>query len=198
MRTFVAVELTEELRAVLVSARGSLLQGVRGARAVRPEALHVTVQFLGETPAAGVQAVYDALDRVARQTRPFDTRITRFAAAPSVSRPRVVWAAVDDPDLLFRQLAVRVGEALGPLGFPPEERAFTPHVTVARMRSGRGDPRLTAALRDATSEAMLPVRGLTLFESVLEPRGAHYTPLCRVPFPSTSPQVTLSTHGADS
>ena len=112
----------------------------------------------------------------------FDAELVGLGAFPSVMRPRVVWAGVTEGAGMTIELAGRVDEALTALGFAREERAFSPHVTLGRVRQPRRDPSLTEALRDAARSQFgrIRVTGASLMRSELSPRGARYSELAAV------------------
>ena len=128
---------------------------------VAPGNLHLTLKFLGAVPEA---------------------RILGLGAFPSANRPRVVWAGVTDGASETVELARRVDTALAKLGFARDERPFSPHVTLGRVRRPGRDPALTEALGSATAREFgrMRVPGATLMRSELGPRGARYTELAKV------------------
>jgi RNA 2',3'-cyclic 3'-phosphodiesterase len=207
MRLFTAVELPETVRAAVRSSyEAEIAPQLPGPRAVRPvaaENLHVTVRFLGETPEAALTALCEALSSAAAEVPSAESvRVRGFGAFPSARAPRVLWAGIDDPSRTIALLEGAVSRRIAPLGFAPEERPYTPHVTVARVaegrRRGRGargprPPQTTLAL---PSEIPLgpefPVRELSLVLSELTPRGALYRTLAR--FPLSAPPSTSSRH----
>jgi 2'-5' RNA ligase len=139
LRTFVALPVAAEIRERLGLEARRFASTDSGLRAVPPEDLHVTVQFLGPTEEADVLRVVAALEAVARETAPVDVRYEGLGAFPSAARARVVWAGVVEPreDGALARLASRVGAALAPLGYPGEGRAYHAHVTLDRVRGER-------------------------------------------------------------
>ncbi|HYX69185.1 MAG TPA: RNA 2',3'-cyclic phosphodiesterase [Terriglobales bacterium] len=134
MRAFVAVDIPEEVRQKLAR----FVEGVRGfapdARWVNPASLHITLKFIGEIGEEKVAGVKQALAKVSGEVSTIGFRGTGFF--PTVKAARVFWIGVE-PDAKLAALAAQVDEALAPLGIAREERAFTPHLTLARTGSGR-------------------------------------------------------------
>ncbi len=147
---------------------------------VAPANLHLTLKFLGDIPAGDLPAVGAALrGALAGSGGPFVLGLEGVGAFPSASSPRVVWVGVTQGREALTGLAARVQEALGPLGFPPEARGFSPHLTLGRCRSSRNAAGLVAvlaALRDYRGP-QVRVERVVLFSSELRPAGPAYAPL---------------------
>jgi len=144
--------------------------------------LHLTLKFLGSVPEERIDAVAGALREASTDTSPFQARIRGLGAFPTARRPRVVWAGVTDgaPDMI--ELARRIDAALASLGFPRDERPFSPHVTLGRVREPGRNPALTEALGSAATRefGQMRVPSASLMRSELNPRGARYTELATV------------------
>ena len=185
VRTFVAVHLDPSTRAALATASAELRAhaGELPIAWVAPENFHVTVKFLGGIDEARVPAVIAALHTAATGRPAFDVEIRALGAFPSPTRPRVLWAGVAEGGEPLGALAAAVEDALAPLGFEREARAFAAHVTLARVREPRRAPALAAALGAAASRRFgrVTIDHLALMRSDLSPRGARYTPLSTVP-----------------
>lgn len=176
VRTFVAVDLPGELRARI----GEVAQGLRGSEArlsfVDPALIHVTLAFLGEVGADRLPAVAEAL-RAVRQA-PFQLGVGPIVGN-SRSSPRTIWCDLED-DGSLAALARSIADALAPLGFPPERRAFRGHATVARVKSFH--PSLLDRLRalPPTGFGSFRVESFRLMKSTLTPAGPVYEPLAEV------------------
>jgi RNA 2',3'-cyclic 3'-phosphodiesterase len=172
-RLFVAVDVpTEQLQrlAAALAPRRSLLED---ARWTKPENQHVTLKFLGWVDASRLDGVSAALEPVGRSHRAASLSLAGLGAFPSERRARVLWVGLDDPAGLLPSLASAADEALAPLGFEPESRAFSPHLTLARLRR----PASVSALVTEPFAAGTPpfvVKHLALYRSYLHPQGARY------------------------
>jgi 2'-5' RNA ligase len=176
MRLFVAVDLPTSVKEELVA----LSCTIPTARWVRPEAMHLTLFFLGETES--VEAVKTALAAVSAP--PFTLTLRGVGHFPPGTRrlPRVLWAGITpDPTLLGLQEAI--ARALAGVGFPPEERPYHPHLTLARLkldRPARAVDDFLTRHRDFTA-GPVPVEQFTLYSSELRPGGPVYTAQARFP-----------------
>ena len=152
---------------------------------VGAENLHITLKFLGGVEDTRLSDVADAVGAAAA-VRAFEVELRGLGAFPTPTRPRVIWAGAAAAPA-FAELAAGVDRAIVGLGFPPEERGFTPHVTLGRVREPRRDPALAAALTAAALRPFgtLRVARLSLMRSDLSSRGARYTELHGWPLPAT-------------
>jgi 2'-5' RNA ligase len=175
----VAVVPPAGIRAALADEIAHLSAVARAVAWVAPDNLHVTLKFLGQTPAERLEPIADALAAVAARHSAFDLDVLGLGAFPTLTRARVIWAGLAAGAPRLAGLAADVEEALVPLGFAPEGRPFAAHITLGRVREPRRDDRLAAALGARASRAFgrIRVEDLILMRSDLSPRGARYTPL---------------------
>lgn len=182
MRLFIAIEIPEEIRA----AYSALLKEFRAispqAKWVRAENLHVTLKFLGETSPEKLEALRKVLP-VVQLPEPVRLEFRGLGFFPSEKRLRVFWAGVEASANL-KTLAADIDRATHQLGFPLEERPFTPHLTLARFNSPGVALKLQEAIRakNAGSFGSLTAFHFHLIESKLKPAGAEYTTVQTVRF----------------
>ena len=170
------------MRRELVAAIERLRPVARDVAWVAPGNLHLTVKFLGDVAEDRIGPITGALEQAAAGLHAFDADLVGLGAFPSVTRPRVVWAGVTEGADMTAALAGRVDEALTALDFAREGRAFSPHVTLGRVRQPRRDPSLAEALRGAAGSRFgrIRVTGASLMRSELSPRGARHSELAAV------------------
>jgi RNA 2',3'-cyclic 3'-phosphodiesterase len=186
-RLFVALDPPDAVRRRAVALVAELRRsGGRAADEVRwvaAENVHLTLQFLGAVPEERVAAVTEAVRTVAAQAAPLDLELSGAGGFPNARRPRVLWAGLTGDVAGLAALVTSLGRALAPLGYAPEERPFSPHLTLGRARDGRGAPGLAVALAQAAELPAAPWRAaeVTLFESHLSPKGPRYEALLRAP-----------------
>lgn len=186
MRLFVALDLPGDVREALVELIARLKPLCRAARWARPEGMHVTLKFIGHAIADGdaekLAATRAALAGV-RSGEPVEIRYRGIGFFPDARRPRVVWCGVEASANLA-PLAADIEHALEPLGIPREERAFVPHLTLARFKSPEGVPPLARAAAEFARHDFGFARETEfhLFESSLKPGGAEYRKLASYSF----------------
>lgn len=189
MRLFVAIDLDSAIRKRVAQ----FAQGVQGfapeARWTRPESWHLTLKFIGETGAENLGSIKAQLGKIHAAPASFVLRGTGFFPTPSSAR--VFWAGVQ-ADSNLAALAEAVDRTLGAIGIPFEERAFSPHLTLARSgsaspgrqkgdRSSKQFARLQRQLgkMPETDFGTMTAREFFLYQSKTSPKGAEYTKLAR-------------------
>ena len=175
-----AVELPSQALDALERLQHELQRQVpRGLRWVRPEGIHLTLKFLGETPRERVPAVEDALAAEVRGIAPHELSLGALGTFGSRGAPRVLWVDLDGETETLETLQRRTDRALDAIGFPSEKRPFSAHLTLARVRpeSAReaAEPLAQAIRSTSVPPATIPVREVSLMLSRLGPAGAVYT-----------------------
>jgi len=177
LRLFVAVDVPDAVKAGLAEAVAPFRDVIPGARWTRTDGWHVTLKFLGSTWPRLLDEVGRAVASAAEATAAFESSLTEIGVFPSLRRARVVWAGLADPGDRFPGLVKRLDDLLAE-HFVPEKRAFTPHLTLARLNPPRDVQEFVEGLvgMPIASEWFLVDR-LVLYRSHLSPRGATYEPL---------------------
>jgi 2'-5' RNA ligase len=181
VRLFLAVELDEAVRQAAAETARVLAaaldrRGVRrGISWVPPDNLHLTLQFLGEVDAPTARTVVERVSPPLT-TPPFDVALAGLGTFPPAGPPRVVWLGVAEGMEGLASAYGEMGRRLEGLGLPRESRPFRAHLTLGRVKAPIG-PRLTEAVAETVlvREARCRVDQVTLFESLLSPRGATYS-----------------------
>jgi len=168
MRLFIALALPARLREEL----GRLCSGLRNARWVRPENMHVTLRFVGAADKVQAADLDLALETV--KAAPFELALSGVGTFGAGRKVRSVWAGVEKSPALAR-LQAKVETAVQRAGLGAEGRKYTPHVTLARFKNSPG-PRMGGFLETRTGFAAGPISidRFTLFESRLGHEGPHY------------------------
>ncbi len=181
IRAFIAIDIPDDVRVAIGEAQAQLKRAHVGVKIswTKIDNLHLTLQFLGYIEEAVVEKIKAALQTVAGQHRPFELSVHGAGAFPNENRPRVIWVGCDDAEGGLKALAQAVQTAMEPLGFEPEHREFSAHLTLGRVKFPRPDVALTRAidsLKD-TGCGTLRVEAIHLFESQLHPEGSIHTKL---------------------
>ena len=182
MRVFVALDVPEAVRTALSELSSRLKEICPSARWVRLEGVHITLKFIGELSAEKFEQVRQSLAELP-ELAPIPVRFAGLGFFPSARRPRVFWAGVEAGPQLAA-LAAAIEMRLAPLGIPPEQRSFQPHLTLARFESPNRTQALTAAVEalGAPEFGTDVFREFHLYQSVLKRSGAEYTRLMTYPF----------------
>lgn len=148
-----------------------------------PENLHITLKFLGAVDEGRIDVLAEALRDAVDGHRAFVLEIVGLGAFPTATRPRVLWAGVGEGLEALAAIAARVERAMSAHGFPREDREFSPHVTLARVREPRRAPDLAEALAAGATRRFgrVAVEAIALMRSDLSPRGARYSEQAIVP-----------------
>jgi len=191
LRLFVALDPPAPARDALAAAqarmRAALGAAAREVKWVEPGNVHLTLQFLGAVDEALAPAVEGAVQAAAAAAQPLSLEVTAAGAVPSPRRPRVLWAGLSGDLAPLSALVADLGARLAPLGFPPESRPWSAHLTLGRARDPHGAAALAPAAAVAVAPAPWSAREVTLFRSHLSPKGPRYEPLARVPLGSHGP-----------
>jgi RNA 2',3'-cyclic 3'-phosphodiesterase len=134
IRSFIAIEMPTEVRKSLSRLQQSLKASGPQVKWVEPENLHLTLQFLGNIDAAKVSDIASAIEKAAAGIRPFRIEIGGLGAFPDTRRVNIIWVGLAGEMEKLDKLQKNIGANLTPLGFPPETRPFTPHLTIGRVR----------------------------------------------------------------
>jgi 2'-5' RNA ligase len=176
VRLFIAIELPDHYKKALGKLRTA---AIPGARWVAAEQIHLTLAFLGEVDEDSSKQLITRLSRI--ETYGFELCLTGTGCFPDRRRPRVLWVGVKPEERLL-DLAQMVRETVLACGIPLEERPFSPHLTLARLRIP-ASRELGAFLDQQQKLDLKPfnVTEFTLFQSRLYPQGALHIPLKNFP-----------------
>jgi 2'-5' RNA ligase len=191
-RLFISINLTPDLLAALTDLQSQLERQLapQPLRWARPEGIHLTLKFLGDTDTGRIEDIVRALGQAVASHQAFELSIGGLGCFPNQRKPRVLWVGVQDSDQRLRRLAASVDDAMAGLGWKRENRPFTGHLTLARVKkyaSNRdkqalGELLSTVEVTDVLG--VLPVQNVHLMRSQLRPDGAIYTALITTPLNS--------------
>ena len=187
MRLFVAVEIDASLARELARVAGELRVRVESraphARLtwVAADRLHFTVRFIGEVDESRASTIAMAL-ALPLPVAPFDLTMGSVGTFPPTGRPRVIWTGIRDGGDAMAAVEREVSARLATCGIPPEGREYSPHLTLARVRDA-ANLRARDVLEGVSHGALGTTRvgAITLFRSLLSPKGPTYVALQRTP-----------------
>jgi 2'-5' RNA ligase len=190
LRTFVAVELPQEIRDLLAAKQDELRAAMgRAAGAVRwsrSEGVHLTLQFLGDVPADLISRIADGVRQGCAGQKPLELILGRTSAFPGLTKPRVLWMGLEGDTGRLQALQTRISDQLNELDYRPD-KPFQPHVTLGRVRDTvRRDELETIswALRQQENKPIertsFTAHHVSLMKSELKPGGSVYTELAGI------------------
>jgi 2'-5' RNA ligase len=177
MRTFIALNLPAVQRQELHDATADIRAAVETGTWVAAEKLHLTLKFLGEVDESRVKQIAQRIGEVAGRHRPLELDVGGAGVFPNFRAPRIVWMGVA-ADTKLELLFDDVERACDELGFPPEGRAFRPHITLGRLRvppSSTVRRRLEEAMANCTVRLRVAVNTVDVMASTLKRDGSRYT-----------------------
>lgn len=181
IRTFLAFDIEDQtVIRKLTQVQGMLGNTRADLKLVKPQNIHLTIRFLGDIQQSMVDAIYEEMKQIVFSS--FTVELAGLGAFPKLSYPRVIWAGIrkgaDELTDVFRQLEPR----LRGLRFKPDNKGFSPHLTIARVRTGRNKAMLAERIRELENTEFGTVKAdcLKLKQSDLTPRGPIYTTLREV------------------
>ncbi len=182
IRAFIAIELPRDMQTRLVELLHTLKQQIpSGVRWVPGGNIHLTLKFLGESSPNNIAILSKSLPALTSRYQSFDFHIEQLGAFPNLRRPRVIWVGVRAPTVLC-DLQRSIERETQHLGYTPEERSFSPHLTLGRVNQNVTPEevhQISTALSQQTVGDLgrVSVERIVLFRSELLPSGARYTPL---------------------
>jgi 2'-5' RNA ligase len=178
IRSFLAFDIdNDEVRKRLASAQNRLVQTGADVKLVETENIHVTMRFLGDVSVGMVEKIFEEMKKT--EFTPFNVQIKGVGVFPSLSYPRVVWAGITDGADQLRDIFSKLEPRLRGLGFAPDSKGFSPHLTIARVRSGRNKAQLAEFVTKNASHEFGTIKAecLRLKKSALSPKGPTYSTL---------------------
>jgi RNA 2',3'-cyclic 3'-phosphodiesterase len=191
LRAFLAAELSPDLQDTIQAATADLRDRLRGdlIRWVPGRNVHLTLKFLGDVSPSNLDLIKQMMPAEAAEFPPFEVQVEGLGCYPNPRRPRVLWVGLRAPaELASLQRAIEAAAAR--LGYESEERDFSPHLTVGRVRQNASSTDLhniRSALDDVRVGWLGTVRvdAIHLFKSELRPEGSVYTRLFSAPLGHT-------------
>jgi len=182
MRTFIAIELSDHVKKKIEQLQAPLKKTNTFVSWVKPENIHITLKFLGEVPENKINEVFSATGKALEGAKKFTMSLKGLGAFPDVRRPRVIWIGSGSGEKELSYLANRVEEEMEKIGFPKENRKFSAHFTIGRVKSSKNIEKLMELVKSSDfSTEEIEIKEVVVMKSQLHPAGAIYTPLKKIP-----------------
>ena len=182
-RMFIAADISDAQRTAAADLVARLKKGIQFTKArpswSRVEGMHLTLKFMGDVDSTRVGEIGEAVAPAAVGVAPFAVSVGGLGVFPNARQPRVLWIGVKEGAKVLCDLQARIDRALRPLGFDPENRAFHPHLTLARIKALSGVEALMDVVQSHKDSGLgtAQIDRLTLYRSQLAPEGSTYTVL---------------------
>ena len=181
LRSFIAFDIEDKaIIERLSNAQMELVKTGADLKLVEPKNIHITIRFLGNISPGIVEKIFKAMENV--NFKPFTVEIRGLGAFPSLRFPRVVWAGIKRGEEELKGIFEQLEPQLRKLGFQPDPKGFSPHITIARVRTGRNKGELIKKLKELIDLeiGVFTAKCLRLKRSTLTPKGPVYTTLREV------------------
>jgi RNA 2',3'-cyclic 3'-phosphodiesterase len=174
IRLFVALLLPDDLKKKLADLISQLRPLAGGIKWVEPENLHLTLKFIGERPETDVAPIIAAIEAAIVGRKGFDVPIKGCGGFPNLRNPRVIWVGMENADPAV-EMAAQIDSQLQALEIPPEDRPFSPHLTIGRVKMKTNLTPLSGQMEKTNFDAgILTVDRVGLVKSTLMPHGPIY------------------------
>lgn len=188
MRAFIAAEIPSVIRNKIGKIQRELMKEVSSSvKWVEVANIHITLRFLGEVPEEKIELLRQVLPKGGAGIAPFKITVRGLGAFPELSRPRVIWVGMESEGRKMEQLYLQIEDLVRDLGFPPETRDFSPHLTVGRVKQLRDRAEWVRAIKEREDIFLgeTTVDCFYLFQSILRPLGPEYKKLGKFDLPGT-------------
>ncbi len=181
MRTFIAIEIPDETRKEMTEAQQRLKGSGVEASWPRPEGIHLTLKFLGEVPETRITEIMDGIRHSVQGIAPFRLDVGGIGTFPGPKNARVVWIGLSGDTETLKRLQAAVEDSMARLGLERDDRPFTPHLTIGRIKYIRSRDRWLKTLEETRDIKLsgFDVTSISLMKSELKSSGAVYTELGR-------------------
>ncbi|MCI0489051.1 MAG: RNA 2',3'-cyclic phosphodiesterase [Blastocatellia bacterium] len=177
LRTFICIEITEAIKGRIADLQDSLRSAGAQVSWVKAANIHLTLKFLGDVQLSRIESILRAAERAAASISPFEIEVSGAGCFPSPRNPRVLWVGLANVPEELKRLHAGLEAELAREGFPREQKNFSPHLTICRIRSPRNASRVAEDLIARGFEAeSFQAREIIVMRSDLKPAGAIYTP----------------------
>ncbi len=175
-RGFIAVDITAIQK--LTEFEKEIEETGANIKLVEPKNIHITLKFLGDTEEYLIDEIEKIMKDAVKETKPFNIQLKGTGVFPNTDYIKVVWIGIEHRDQAGA-IAHKIDEQLAKIGFKKEKRGFSPHLTIARVRSAKNKEKLVQVIEkyNDVEFADLQIDSIKLKKSDLIPKGPIYTTL---------------------
>ena len=182
-RSFIALEFSDEVKSEFARIEKLFRESGADVKWVDPLMAHLTLKFLGSVTNDQISSISERLRTIASHFTPFGIKLESAGSFPKWDFPRVVWIGIGEGGETIKKVAKEVEDAMAAEGFEGEKRAFSPHITIGRVRSPKNKDKLKSiALKMEVKPVSCDISRIVLFKSELLRTGAVYSELASFPF----------------
>ena len=182
IRSFISIELPNVITRSMADLIADLRKTGTDVAWVRPEKIHLTLKFLGNTDDLLIPKIKERTSKKLSHYNAFYIRIVGVGCFPSEKRPRVLWIGVENSEDL-KNIQKDLDAEVAEFGFIPEERPFSPHLTIGRVRSQKGIAEMLRRFNEFRTAdfGAFEVKSIHIMKSELKPAGAEHTSIAEIP-----------------
>ncbi len=181
IRTFICFEIPSGIRNEIRELQAQLKPLGRGVRWVNPDGIHLTLKFLGKVQENNLDDIASAVQQAVTSCRPAEVTVKGAGAFPNFRNPRVYWVGVNEPAGEMVRCQQAIETELEKLGYDKENRRFSPHLTIGRIKDSDGIDSVSNELQTIVKEfGAFTADKVIVMKSELKPSGAVYTPLYHI------------------
>ncbi len=178
MRAFIAIDLPKEIKDYLSLLEAKLKQSEADVKWVAPINIHLTLKFLGDIDEKKISQIIQILEEISLKQTQFILELSSIGAFPNIKSPRIIWIGVTTGNSEVKQIVANLETRIEKIGIAKENKPFTSHVTIGRVKSNLNREKLTQSLTiittESNNESQFVVKKLILFKSTLTPKGPIY------------------------
>jgi len=180
IRSFIAIDIPQSIKNIIARVQSDFKESGADVKWVNPELIHLTLKFLGNIKEEQIDEIKKSMIKSVKGITPFFMTLRDIGVFPNIRYPRVIWMGLEDKTERLLILQKNIEENLNILGFTPEERKFSPHLTIGRLKSLKGKSRLANmihAKKDMNIDGSISVNKINLMKSELRVTGPIYSVL---------------------
>ena len=176
IRTFISVTVPKEVISLKEMVMTTVTFKGKNLKWVRTGQLHLTLKFIGYTPPDSIEEINSTLDNIVKRHDPINLSVNGTGCFPVPERPRVLWLGIKDETDRMENLVMDINTSLDKLGFPIEEKEFTPHITIGRViYPPKNTPDLNLFLKTKFNPVTMSIARIRFISSELFPNGSIYS-----------------------